>query len=45
MMCTAYVGIPQMKSLTLRCVAWVLYGYIEGLVFVGLWVFELVSAV
>ncbi|MCJ1270830.1 hypothetical protein MMC22_010727 [Lobaria immixta] len=37
-MCTAFVYIPQIKSLTLRCVAWVLYGYIEGLFFTGLWV-------
>ncbi|MCJ1463068.1 hypothetical protein MMC07_001673 [Pseudocyphellaria aurata] len=38
LMYTAFVHIPQIETLPLRYVAWGLYGCIEGLFFVGLWV-------
>ena len=34
----AFVYIPKVEPAPLRYVAWAAYGYIEGLVFVGLWV-------
>lgn len=43
-MCAAVFYIPQMKNFAARCVAWAIYGYIEGLFFVGLWVFEFQGA-
>ena len=34
----AYQYIPLIDSFWLRFAAWALWGYAEGLVFVGLWV-------
>lgn len=34
----ALTFIPQIENYWLRCITWAVYGYVEGLFFVGLWI-------